>query len=469
MMKKKTEVAAAASPYRTILVTFLGWKVFLLAIAAGSALIGDAYDTSASLALLGVSESASASVSASASSFDSTQNNNNTNNGPVAQLITRLSSWDAIYFVSVARRGYRFEQEWAFGSGLPVVIRSIIKCLDHLGLTTIGDETAGREGSSALPEAIVGVLVSHAAHLLSALVLYQLSVLVWRRRLHALVASILHILSPAGLFLSAPFAESSFALLSFTGYLLLAKSCHAEQHAARRDVYVVLAGVSFGLATAFRSNGILNGIPFAWGVVQSLPTLSRRPSDTLRRLVAFGISGICVAAGLVAPQAVAYHRYCYAVSPGSDAAVWCHGYLPSIYAYVQEHYWNVGFLRYWTLPNLPLFLLAGPMLVILTKSGMEHLTPGGPRPHVVDKPAESARLLALVRSAAVAQVLLAVLAVSNYHVQIITRISSGCPLWYCWLADSLISERKFASRVVMFMVIYASVQGALFSSFLPPA
>jgi phosphatidylinositol glycan class V len=107
------------------------------------------------------------------------------------------------------------------------------------------------------------------------------------------------------------------------------------------------------------------------------------------------------------------------------------------------------------------------MLVILVKSGVDPL--GGRLLSGAAKPAESGRLLALIQSTAAAQVLLAVLAATTYHVQIITRISSGYPLWHWWLAGRIIRGDKTGSRIVMFMVIYASIQGALFASFLPPA
>lgn len=89
-----------------------------------------------------------------------------------------------------------------------------------------------------------------------------------------------------------------------------------------------------------------------------------------------------------------------------------------------------------------------------------------------------------MRSAAAEQVLLAVLAVSTYHVQIITRISSGYPLWYWWLAQLLIGgdgdmqqqqkkqqqkKKQLGKGIVVFMVMYAAIQGVLFTSFLPPA
>jgi phosphatidylinositol glycan class V len=184
---------------------------------------------------------------------------------------------------------------------------------------------------------MASIFVANTAHLLSALVLYRLGQVAWRDQTLSLVAALLHILSPAGLFLSAPYTESSFALLAFSGYLLFAFGCRAEQRPVLRDLYTVLAGVIFGLATTFRSNGILNGIPFAWEVLRHFPDLPRRPIDTVRRLFALGVGGVCVAVGSLGPQAVAYLRFCSGTS--GQLRPWCQGYVPSIYTFVQQHYW----------------------------------------------------------------------------------------------------------------------------------
>ena len=120
-----------------------------------------------------------------------------------------------------------------------------------------------------------------------------------------------------------------------------------------------------------------------------------------------------------------------------------------------------------------MFVLAAPMTLVLIKTGVDALREGPSsagetkaesRPH-------GERLTLFIRSMAVTQVILAILAVTNYHVQIITRLSSAYPVWYWWVARSLASQQraKGASAIVVFIVMYASIQGALFAFFLPPA
>ena len=118
----KSSGSALAHPHKTILKSFLLWKLFLLLIAVGSTLVNDrAYDTSADLLLVGNAEPLSV-------------NDDGNGDGVVEllsnfgkRLVTRFTSWDAIYFVSAAKRGYVYEQEWAFGTGLVVCVRGVLK------------------------------------------------------------------------------------------------------------------------------------------------------------------------------------------------------------------------------------------------------------------------------------------------------------------------------------------------------
>lgn len=72
-------------------------------------------------------------------------------------------------------------------------------------------------------------------------------------------------------------------------------------------------------------------------------------------------------------------------------------------------------------------------------------------------------------SLALPQLSLAILALVSYHVQIITRLASGYPLWYIWLAHQTVKGGTRPSATIRWMVIYALIQAGLYASFLPPA
>lgn len=186
-------------------------------------------------------------------------------------------------------------------------------------------------------EGLVAICIAHLAHLLSVLVLFQLTLSIFPRRgrTFAYITASLHIISPAGLFLSAPYAESSCALLSFTGTLAFSRSF--TSHGPINNLFILLSGLLFGIATTFRSNGILSGfllLEEAFRLVLSFA--DRIDAAKLFRLISTGAAGILVGTGLVLPQYIAHLDYC-----GADGLVrpWCERTIPSIYVFVQEHYW----------------------------------------------------------------------------------------------------------------------------------
>lgn len=128
------------------------------------------------------------------------------------------------------------------------------------------------------------------------------------------------------------------------------------------------------------------------------------------------------------------------------------------------------------MPNLPLFVLAAPMIGILFVSSLREVQSGGVL-LLQEKPLEGSRRI-FRTMLALPQMLLATLAVSSFHVQIINRLSSGYPLIYVWIESCFHSNSHFrllgrtynTSRlIVSWMVMYALVQAGLFASFLPPA
>ena len=156
----------------------------------------------------------------------------------------------------------------------------------------------------------------------------------------------LHIISPAGIFLSAPYAESLFSLLNFIAMYLYA-AAHSKRSSLRKwqsDVLVVLTGLTFGLATTVRSNGLLSGLVFAFDDLAHASSLlhSSNTISYFRRLCVTTVTGITMALVAAIPQYLAYVEYCR--NPKGDSRPWCSDTFPSIYSWVQRHYWSVGFV-----------------------------------------------------------------------------------------------------------------------------
>jgi phosphatidylinositol glycan class V len=131
---------------------------------------------------------------------------------------------------------------------------------------------------------------------------------------------------------------------------------------------------------------------------------------------------------------------------------------------------NVGPFRYWTISNLPLFALAIPTLAWLVVSavdvmGIPTLSPARKSTTTTALSRQENAAMAL----ALPQLLLAILAFTSYHVQIITRLASGYPIAYIWLASETVKSPVRASSIVRWMVMYALIQAGLYASFLPPA
>lgn len=130
---------------------------------------------------------------------------------------------------------------------------------------------------------------------------------------------------------------------------------------------------------------------------------------------------------------------------------------------------NVGMFRYWTVSNIPLFLLAGPTLFVLFKSGAwgVQFFSQPDVPGEAQKPA-SWSINSIGYRLAITQIVFAAMAIVGYHVQVITRLCSGCVVWYWWAAVMIADDRK-GEWILRWMVMYGLIQGVLFAGFLPPA
>lgn len=201
--------------------------------------------------------------------------------------------------------------------------------------------------------ALAGIGLSHTCHYLSVLSLYGLSRTVFgdgSSRALPLLAAALHVISPAGAFLSAPYGEPVFSFLNFTGFYAYASALHDDRRGCvfARDVKFLVAGGLFATVTTVRSNGVLSGMLFAYDAVVGLAAIvsSGVSLSKLHRMFFVVLGGSLILLGVVGPQYRAFMVYCRNVDV---RRIWCDNTIPSVYTFVQNHYWYVS--RATTIPK----------------------------------------------------------------------------------------------------------------------
>lgn len=225
--------------------------------------------------------------------------------------------------------------------------------------------------------------------------------------------------------------------------------------------------------------------PFLASRKVSLPMerVSRRPAHSSVSQVATGNLLYCVllTAIMFMPfvwfQYSAYLAFCTAVS----SAPWCSNLPPLIYGYVQEKYWNVGFLRYWTLQQLPNFIIAMPPLAaLLTYSTyyLRHvflprlrssLSPVAKRAQTADPPLTSPFLSPSIAPHAIHALAITLILLFSAHTQIILRLAASMPFTYWAAAWLLVEHRRWGKYWVSWSVLWGATSIVLWATFLPPA
>jgi len=265
---------------------------------------------------------------------------------PLAQALCQVLedklAWDSVHYLRIAQCGYETEKSHAFFPLLPALMRALQATLLR----------------SLLPQlyprctlALAGFLLSNACFVLAALALYWLGCIVLRDGQQAARAAFLFCLNPAGVFYSALYTESLFAFLTFAGALSLAVDSPWR------------AALAFFAASATRSNGVANCLLLAWHSARRVGEMSRAEGKRAPWgpivLEALACAARCafVIAPFVLFQLWAWLRFCVGTT-----RPWCTRMHPSIYSFVQAHYWGLGLFKYYRWEQLPNFALAAPVL-----------------------------------------------------------------------------------------------------------
>jgi len=105
---------------------------------------------------------------------------------------------------------------------------------------------------------------------------------------------------------------------------------------------MLAAAVLFSLATFVRGNGILAGVTYLLEAVATAFALLNQDFSLSRliRLLSVVAGGLLIALGTLIPQYLAYAEYCIGRDPDARRS-WCNNAIPSIFTFVQSHYWYV--------------------------------------------------------------------------------------------------------------------------------
>lgn len=295
-------------------------------------------------------------------------------------LFDGFTRWDAQYFLHIALYGYTHENTLAFFPLFPILLR------DFSGLISTLPFELSRINCAIISGVVLNLLLAS----LSSVALYKLTLAVFQSEMFAFTTSLLFCLNPASIFFSALYSESLFCLLTFCGMWALEAGL------------APIALVSLAASTGVRSNGILAAgylvYHFLRVHVNSTITIHRASSQlnlALYLMTALKIIGYLLMYSLpfIAYQIYSYLLYCTSVltEPDlpeivvdyvtrndlkipSEPSKWCFWTVPLSYSYIQSRYWNVGFLKYYTFKQIPNFLLASPILIIILASCAKYFT-----------------------------------------------------------------------------------------------
>ena len=271
-----------------------------------------------------------------------------------------FSKWDSVYFLKISKEGYVYEQYMAFFPFYPTLIRAVSQILP-----SIDEDTR---------HLVSGWIISNSSFIAAAFALYKLSQEILRDKHLAFITSTLFCFNPATVFMSTLYTESTFAFLEFSGLYFMEKGGVCD---------LFFASVFLGLGSATRSNGTLAcGFvshatlrAFVKELVTStgLPKKEKNVAKIVYRsgavLLKLIVLNFIILAPFLAYQAYGYLTYCSeGVQSKAFLSSWCSKSLPLSYTYIQQHYWNVGFLKYFELKQLPNFVLATPMVVLCSSA-----------------------------------------------------------------------------------------------------
>ncbi|XP_028408564.1 GPI mannosyltransferase 2-like [Dendronephthya gigantea] len=382
----------------------------------------------------------------------------------ISSTLGGLSKWDAVYFLDIAQYGYKYEQNMAFFPLLPLSVHTLGVTLRPLTLVC--------KISQRSILLLSAMLINTVAFTMAAVGLHKLTSTVFHSPKLAQKVAMLFCFNPASVFFSSVYSESIYSMTQFWGMLYVERGNHLP------------AAIMFSLGTSARSNGITSCGFIAYKFLKEIILHYRLFTSKAERIqpIDFGLKClrlISLSCLIFLPfilfQYFGYTLFCKPV----QISPWCDHYIPLPYSYIQKHYWNVGFLKYYEVKQLPNFLLALPVVILSALGIREYLGRQSRRDVLslgllVQKKSNSLNLFAYVAHLS----FLMAFGVTSMHVQVVTRfLLSSSPMVY-WIAVSWVTPARHdqdsknnsnlkANFVYIYFLMYYTLGYLLHCNFYP--
>lgn len=374
-------------------------------------------------------------------------------------LWNKLLSWDSIYFMENAwNKGIpTFEHQIAFSPNYSYIINLITHFFINNDKINIYSYLK------------IAIIFNNILIILSGLILINLSKKIFpsSNRNFIKIVCLLFCFNTCAGFLIAPYSEPLSMFLSFLAMNFREKSLNYYSKDKKNKTlkfiyYYILTAILISLSICIRSNCILLGFFLIYDFLKIL--LFSNASKKTHRLFSIIplLSGLLLLITFIIQfYYLPFKRYC------PQSGNWCLNPLfnnypilnfltkKNLYNYIQEKRWNVGFLSYWTINNLPNFLISLPISITLINYCKFFINKRIHLPYII------------------ITILFLFVMFFFANVQIINRISIFLPVQYWIIASLLINNNnrnKFWPKLyLIYCIIWFHLQTILFANFLPPA
>lgn len=412
---------------------------------------------------------------------------------PAYKAIEGFTKWDAQYFLEISNDGYKSEQHLAFFPLFPIIIAIVRKLIfeqDIKGLSNhlvptrqiISDDIPNDiELQNYMRSALIAFLLNNLLFFPIAVIsLYSLTRLVKDADVNYAKRVVLWFaFNPASVFFSACYTESLFAALTFLSMFMIESTAHSYQPNGSpkpNSPYVPLneknrlINIGFStlaplsLSSATRSNGVTtSGLLVYQFILKYVSLVKLDRSSWSIKYYAFVVAEvthdvlilfitICInTSGYILFQMYSYNKFCvhgYSTAKGQlvERPEWCENNLAHAYSHVQARYWNVGLFKYYEIKQLPNFLLASPMTLLVLSGSQTVYKNLSLRMKLNRK-----QLPYYVQS-----IVLTLFCGLCINVQVTTRlVASSCPIVYWICADTeKVSRFKRQLLIVYFLTFF---------------